>query len=68
VIDGSTGYLARLDDVDAFIAAINKIDTLDFDPLVARQNAERFSVQTFQRRLSEQISAAAQVRSSPRAA
>ncbi len=52
VLDGRTGRLARLDDVDSFVKAIQGIDELDFDPADAVQNAERFSVAAFERRLS----------------
>ncbi len=55
VIDGRTGILAQLDDVESFVRAIEAIDTLDFDPARAVENAERFSVAAFQRRLSEQV-------------
>jgi glycosyltransferase involved in cell wall biosynthesis len=55
VLDGQTGLLARLDDVDSFARAIEGIDALDFDPNRAVQNAARFSVQTFRRRLSEHV-------------
>lgn len=52
VLDGYTGRLATLDDVESFRRAIEGIDKLDFDPAQARENAERFSVGAFQRRLS----------------
>jgi glycosyltransferase involved in cell wall biosynthesis len=55
VIDGRTGRLVRLDDVDAFASAIAEIDRLAFDPNEAAENAERFSVAAFQRSLSTQI-------------
>lgn len=55
VIEGQTGLLAKLDDVDAFTRAIDRIDTLAFDPSRAQVNAERFSVQAFQRKLAEQV-------------
>jgi glycosyltransferase involved in cell wall biosynthesis len=55
VIDGRTGRLARLDDVDSFTRAIEGIDRLAFDPDEAVQNAERFSVAAFQRRLSAHV-------------
>ncbi|HTU77621.1 MAG TPA: glycosyltransferase [Solirubrobacteraceae bacterium] len=57
VIDGQTGRLARLDDVDAFVRAIESIDSLDFDPQRAVRNAARFSVAAFQERLRAQVSA-----------
>ncbi len=56
VLDGQTGRLARLDDVDAFAQAIEGIDGLDFDPARAVENAERFSVAAFQRRLAAHVS------------
>lgn len=55
VIDGHTGRLAKLDDIDAFAQAIEGIDQLDFDPAAAVQSAERFSVASFARRLSTHI-------------
>jgi glycosyltransferase involved in cell wall biosynthesis len=57
VIDGKTGRLVALDDVDAFAQAIAGIDQLDFDPANAVRNAERFSVAAFQRRLSAHVNA-----------
>jgi glycosyltransferase involved in cell wall biosynthesis len=56
VLDGQTGRLARVDDVDAFARAIEGIDRLDFDPARAVENAERFSVAAFQRRLAAHVS------------
>jgi glycosyltransferase involved in cell wall biosynthesis len=55
VLDGQTGLLAELDDVDSFARAIERIDELDFDPARAVANAERFSVAAFRRRLSEEV-------------
>jgi glycosyltransferase involved in cell wall biosynthesis len=55
VLDGQTGRLAVLDDVESFTRAIEGIDDLDFDPAHAVRNAERFSVAAFQQRLSEQV-------------
>lgn len=62
VIDGQTGILARLDDVDSFARAIERIDNIDFDPATARANAERFSVQEFQRQIAEHITETVQGR------
>jgi glycosyltransferase involved in cell wall biosynthesis len=62
VLDGETGLLATLDDVDSFQRAIESIDQLDFDPAQAVRNAERFSVATFQRRLCEEVTRAVQSR------
>lgn len=52
VLDGQTGWLAILDDVESFAQAIESIDDLDFEPSLARVNADRFSVNAFQERLS----------------
>ena len=58
VIEGQTGSLAVLDDVESFRAAIEGIERLDFDPATAVANAERFSVAAFQKRISTLIGAA----------
>jgi glycosyltransferase involved in cell wall biosynthesis len=58
VLDGETGLLATLDDVDSFRRAIESIDELAFDPAHAVRNAERFSVAAFQQRLSDELSRA----------
>jgi glycosyltransferase involved in cell wall biosynthesis len=55
VLDGDTGRLAALDDVDAFAQAIAGLDALDFDPARAAANAERFSVAEFKRRLAAHV-------------
>jgi glycosyltransferase involved in cell wall biosynthesis len=62
VLDGETGRLARLDDIESFAKAIETIDELDFDPARAVQNAERFSVLSFQRRLAAKVSGIARGR------
>jgi glycosyltransferase involved in cell wall biosynthesis len=59
VLDGETGRLARLDDVESFARAIEEIDDLDFEPSRAVANAERFSVAAFHRRLAEVVEQAA---------
>jgi glycosyltransferase involved in cell wall biosynthesis len=55
VIDGHTGRLVKLDDVDAFAEAIEGIDTLGLEPANAVRNAERFSVGAFERRIAEHV-------------
>jgi glycosyltransferase involved in cell wall biosynthesis len=55
VIDGETGLMATLDDVDSFVRAIEGIGRLDFDPARAVANAERFSVEAFRRRLGQEV-------------
>lgn len=62
VLDGQTGRLAVLDDVDSFAQAIKGIDELDFDPARAVQNAERFSVASFRRLISDQVTKAIESR------
>jgi glycosyltransferase involved in cell wall biosynthesis len=65
VIDGETGLLARPDDVDSFTHAIAAIDGLDFEPARAVENAERFSVASFQRRLASFVSSSVRDRRGP---
>jgi glycosyltransferase involved in cell wall biosynthesis len=55
VLDGQTGRLAIPDDVESFAQAITEIDRLHFDPARAVQNADRFSVLAFERRLSAEV-------------
>jgi glycosyltransferase involved in cell wall biosynthesis len=55
VLDGQTGLLARLDDIESFVDAIARIDELGLDPSVAVANAERFSVEAFQGKLAAQV-------------
>jgi glycosyltransferase involved in cell wall biosynthesis len=66
VIDGQTGRLAQLDDVDSFVEAIKSLDTLDFEPEQAVQNAQRFSVEKFKQRLSEYVAEVLYERGEPR--
>jgi hypothetical protein len=56
VLDGQTGRLVTLDDVDCLARAMRELDELAFDPTHAQVNAERFSVACFQRRLAEHVS------------
>jgi glycosyltransferase involved in cell wall biosynthesis len=60
VIDGVTGRLVTLDEVEAFRAAIEGIDALGLEPAAAVENAQRFSVAVFQRRVAEQVELALQ--------
>ncbi|HEV7162298.1 MAG TPA: glycosyltransferase [Solirubrobacteraceae bacterium] len=69
VIDGETGRLVRLDDVDSFAGAILEIDGLGLHPALAVKNAERFSVAKFQAGISEHVQMALQQRrEAPRSA
>jgi glycosyltransferase involved in cell wall biosynthesis len=65
VLDGQTGILVKLGDVESFARAIERIERLDFDPARAVQNADRFSVTAFQRRLSAEVNRAVQSVQSP---
>jgi glycosyltransferase involved in cell wall biosynthesis len=58
VIDGQTGSLAVLDDVESFRRAIENLERLDFDPARAVANAQLFSVEAFQQRISALLSSA----------
>jgi len=58
VLDGQTGSLASLDDVESFRNAIERLQQLDFEPARAVANAARFSVAEFRRRLSAEVEAA----------
>jgi glycosyltransferase involved in cell wall biosynthesis len=62
VIDGETGILATLDDIDSFTRAIERVDDLDFDPDRAVANADRFSLAAFRQRLASHVSEALQRR------
>ncbi|HWF31331.1 MAG TPA: glycosyltransferase [Solirubrobacteraceae bacterium] len=55
VIEGRTGSLARLDDVDSFARAIESVQRLELDPADAVENAARFSVAAFRERLAEHV-------------
>jgi glycosyltransferase involved in cell wall biosynthesis len=57
VLDGETGILAEPDDASSFARAIERLDQLDFHPSRALANAERFSVDAFQRRLRAAVTA-----------
>ncbi|HEV2980379.1 MAG TPA: glycosyltransferase, partial [Solirubrobacteraceae bacterium] len=68
VLDGETGRLAALDDVDAFARAIERLPELDFDAARAVANAERFSVEVFQRRIADLVGTVTDDREGLRAA
>ena len=55
MIDGCTGLLATLDDIDSFQRAIEAIDDLDCEAAQMVRNAERFSVAAFQEGISAQV-------------
>jgi glycosyltransferase involved in cell wall biosynthesis len=53
VVEGETGLFAVPGDVASLAAAMQALDGLDFQPARAVANAERFSVVSFQQRLSQ---------------
>ena len=55
VLEGRTGLLAGLDDVEDFQRAIEKLERLPFDPREAVANAQRFSVEAFRRALRAEL-------------
>jgi glycosyltransferase involved in cell wall biosynthesis len=62
VLENETGLFAAPGDVSAFAAAIEAIERIDFEPRRAVANAERFSVASFQRRLSQFVAETVQRR------
>jgi glycosyltransferase involved in cell wall biosynthesis len=55
VVEGRTGLLAGLDDVEDFRRAIERLQRLPFDPQEAVANAERFSVAAFRRAMDAEL-------------
>jgi glycosyltransferase involved in cell wall biosynthesis len=62
VLENETGLFATPGDASSFAAAIEALERIDFEPRRAVANAERFSVASFQRRLSRFVAEAAQRR------
>jgi glycosyltransferase involved in cell wall biosynthesis len=55
VIDGDTGLLVEPADAASFAAAIGRLEELQFDPRRAVENAQRFSVAEFSRRIAAHV-------------
>ncbi len=53
VVDGATGVLVDAPTVEAFVAAIERVDSMSLDRAAIRAHAERFSVHVFRRRFVE---------------
>jgi glycosyltransferase involved in cell wall biosynthesis len=53
VVEGQTGLFFHEQSVEALIEAIQQFETMSFDPITARANAERFSVERFKRELGK---------------
>jgi glycosyltransferase involved in cell wall biosynthesis len=62
VLENETGLFAAPGDASSFAAAIEALERIDFEPRRAVANAERFSVASFQRRLSRFVAEAVQRR------
>jgi glycosyltransferase involved in cell wall biosynthesis len=60
VLDGETGVHVEPDSVEALAAALRDVDFDRFDRARVRANAERFSVEAFQRRLLAEVARLAQ--------
>jgi glycosyltransferase involved in cell wall biosynthesis len=58
VIDGETGVLAPEQTVPSFIAAIERFESLEFDPARIRAHALRFSRDRFEQRMKEIVASA----------
>jgi glycosyltransferase involved in cell wall biosynthesis len=63
VVPGETGELVPADDVNALAEALREVDFTRYDPARIRRNAERFSTETFQRRLAAEVDQALAARS-----
>jgi glycosyltransferase involved in cell wall biosynthesis len=55
VIDGRTGVLFAAQTIDALVDAVRRLDTVDFDSRPIRDNAARFDVDIFRRKLSRYV-------------
>ncbi|MCB9078756.1 MAG: glycosyltransferase [Anaerolineaceae bacterium] len=55
VIEPETGLFFREQTVECLMAAVEQFETMAFDPVSARANAERFSNQRFKQQLSQFI-------------
>ena len=66
VVEGRTGLLAQLDDVEDFRRAIEDLEKLSFDPQDAVANAQRFSVAAFRRALQAELEKALEQGPRPR--
>jgi glycosyltransferase involved in cell wall biosynthesis len=66
VVEGRTGLLAGLDDVEDFRRAIERLPQLPFDPQDAVANAQRFSVAAFRRALQAELQKALEQGPRPR--
>lgn len=58
VVEGLTGLFFREQSAAALAAAVEKFETLSFEPSVIRRNAERFSHHRFRRELADFVAAA----------
>lgn len=55
VIEGETGLFFREITEDSLIEAVNKFETMDFDPLICRKRAEEFDIEVFKKKILEKL-------------
>ncbi len=67
VVDGVTGVHVEPGSIEALAEALREVDFDRFDPAVIRAHAERFSTESFRRRLLDAVAGFAQAASAPRA-
>ncbi len=58
VRDGVTGVLVSQQTVDAFAEALKRFDALAFDRAAIRQHARAFHIDTFKKRIAEEVASA----------
>jgi glycosyltransferase involved in cell wall biosynthesis len=55
IIDGQTGVFFNEATIESLIDAVERFNRIDFDPAVIRTNAEGFSTEVFERKLTQFI-------------
>lgn len=65
VVDGETGVLVDPESTEALAEALRCVDFESFDPMRARANAQRFSVEAFQTRLRSEVARLAEGATGP---
>ncbi len=55
VIDGQTGVFFNETSIESLIDAVQRFNRINFDPTVIRANAECFSTEVFQQKLTQYI-------------
>jgi len=55
VVDGETGVLFPMQEVDSVVEAVRRLERIPFDRKRLRSNAERFSIENFRRAMREAV-------------